>query len=110
MEKIKKMEYKIDMIKEFLNEKKERRFFYKTEKFNLIYDELYDNIKDNPVFIENLNYIKLIDSIFEMNKDKVFFQSYSYYGVVYNELIFYKFYVDNNLTYIVSPLKLMIVR
>lgn len=94
------------MIKDFIKNKQKRKDFFETNQFFQWYEEFKLFLDDNTMIIENEEkYQQMIDSIFEANRDKVFYKSYSYYGVIYCSTVFYKFYKNNNITYLATPIE-----
>lgn len=101
-----KLCYNKIMLDDFIKEKKKRAKFYETDEFYDIYDRIAALAKNKTLMVSNLDFIRFIDSVFERSRKKVFFKQYTYYGVIYKEFVLYKFYVSNNMFYIISPLSM----
>ena len=87
-----------NIVKSITKQKKYNKKFYKSPLFYLVEDSFRD--MRGSRLIEDEDEIQWINSLLEMNRNKLFYKSFYRYSLVYNNLIIEKYY-DNEIFYVV---------
>ena len=81
-----------NIIKDVKEQKKYNKEFYASPLFFLI-EESFQELRGSRI-IEDKDEIQWINSLLEMNRDKIFYKSFYKYGLALGPLIIEKYYLD----------------